>query len=206
MSGTFEPFEHHFESGEDLVLLLLHGTGGNELDLVGLARAIAPNAALISPRGKVLEQGMPRFFRRLAEGVFDVDDLHARTAELAGWIRGMTQEMGIDHLQLVVLGFSNGANIAGSLLLSRPGLLAGAMLLRPMVPFVPDELPSLNGARVLVGAGTNDQLIEPEETNRLVTLLQACGASVDLYWQPGGHGLGQGDLDQIRAWFSQQDW
>ena len=199
-------FIHYFEAGDDVTLLLLHGTGGTEHDLVGLGRVIAPGASILSPRGRVLENGMPRYFRRLQEGVFDIEDLHKRTEELADWISAITAEKEIDDRPIVALGFSNGANIAGSLLLSYPGLLAGAMLLRPMVPFVPDELPSLNGTRVLVGAGTHDQLIEPEETNRLVTLLQTCGASVDLYWQPGGHGLGQGDLDQTRAWFSQQSW
>ncbi len=206
MSGTFEPFEHHYESGEDLALLLLHGTGGNEHDLVGLARAIAPKAALISPRGKVLEQGMPRFFRRLAEGVFDIDDLHARTAELAGWIRGMTQEKEVDHLPLVAIGFSNGANMAGSLLLSEPGLLAGAALLRPMVPFVPEPPPSLEGTPVLISAGTQDQLIQVAETERLEDLLRKCGARVELAWQPGGHGLTRGDLDSIHQWLSGQAW
>ena len=206
MDDATVEFIHYFEAGDGVTLLLLHGTGGTEHDLVGIGKVIAPGASILSPRGRVLENGMPRYFRRLQEGVFDIEDLHNRTDELADWISAITAEKEIDDRPIVALGFSNGANIAGSLLLSRPGLLAGAMLLRPMVPFVPDELPLLNGARVLVGAGTNDQLIEPEETNRLVTLLQACGASVDLYWQPGGHGLGQGDLDQTRAWFSQQTW
>ena len=206
MDDATVEFIHYFEAGDGVTLLLLHGTGGTEHDLVGIGKVIAPGASILSPRGRVLENGMPRYSRRLQEGVFDIEDLHNRTDELADWISAITAEKEIDDRPIVALGFSNGANIAGSLLLSRPGLLAGAMLLRPMVPFVPDELPLLNGARVLVGAGTNDHLIEPEETNRLVTLLQTCGALVDLYWQPGGHGLGQGDLDQIGAWFSQQAW
>lgn len=206
MSGENSGFIHHFEAGDGAVLLLLHGTGGNEHDLVGLGRAIAPGAAIVSPRGKVLENGMPRFFRRLAEGVFDLEDLHARTAELAAWIDTFSREQEIDDLPVIAIGFSNGANIAGSLLLSNPGLLAGAVLLRPMVPFDPDPLPSLAGTRVLISAGVADQLIPVPETERLDELLRSCEADVELAWQPGGHGLTNADVELIQRWFANYDW
>jgi predicted esterase len=203
---TVETFNYHFEPGTSPTLLMLHGTGGNEHDLVGLAKSIAPGTAILSPRGRVLENGMPRFFRRLAEGVFDMEDLHARTAELADWIEAFCSEHGIADQPMVAVGFSNGANIAGSLLLSRPGLLAGAVLLRPMVPFVPEPLPSLVGTRVLISAGTHDQLMTPDESTRLEALLQSCGAEVELAWQEGGHGLMQSDLETVRTWFANSGW
>jgi phospholipase/carboxylesterase len=203
---TTAGFNVHYEPGASPTLLMLHGTGGNEHDLVGLGKSIAPGATILSPRGRVLENGMPRFFRRLAEGVFDIEDLHARTAELADWIEAFLNEQEIAEQPIVAVGFSNGANIAGSLLLSRPGLLAGAILLRPMVPFVPEPLPSLAGTRVLISAGTNDELMAPEESTRLEELLRSCGADVELVWQQGGHGLLQSDLDTARSWFDTYEW
>lgn len=206
MSEEESGFVHHFEAGDDAVLLLLHGTGGNEHDLMGLGRAIAPGAAMLSPRGKVLENGMPRFFRRLAEGIFDIEDLHARTDELAEWISAVSKRNEIDDLPMIAVGFSNGANIAGSLLLSHPGLLSGAVLLRPMVPFDPDPVPSLTGTRVLISAGLADQLISVPETERLDELLRTCDADVELAWQPGGHGLTNADVELIQRWFANHVW
>lgn len=206
MTADTNEFNYSFEPGTSPTLLMLHGTGGNEHDLVGLAKSIAPGATILSPRGRVLENGMPRFFRRLAEGVFDMEDLHARTAELADWIESFAKANGVAGQPIVAVGFSNGANIAGSLLLSRPGLLAGAILLRPMVPFVPDPLPSLEGTRVLISAGTQDQLMSPDESTRLEGLLSACGADVELAWQQGGHSLMQSDLDAARNWFANSAW
>lgn len=201
-----DSFNFHYEAGHSPTLLMLHGTGGNEHDLVGLGQAIAPGATILSPRGQVLENGMPRFFRRLQEGVFDIEDLHARTTELADWIEAFTADREIDDQPIVAVGFSNGANIAGSLLLSRPGLLAGAILLRPMVPFTPDPRPSLTGTRVLIAAGMQDQLMSPDESKRLDALLRECGAEVELSWQPGGHGLTQGDLRTVQTWYNAQSW
>src|SRR3954463_16668755 len=126
-------------------VLLLHGTGGNEHDLLPLGRAVAPGSALLSPRGKVLENGMPRFFRRLAEGVFDEQDLIRRTHELADFIEEAAAHYGFDATKVVAIGYSNGANIAGGTLLLRPGILSGAALLRPMVPLIPQALPELKG-------------------------------------------------------------
>jgi len=136
-------FEHRYQPGAPgsrVTLLLLHGTGGNESDLLPLGSAVAPQAALLSPRGNVLERGMPRFFRRLAEGVFDLDDLTQRTYELADFVDAAARTYGFDAAQVVGLGYSNGANIAASLLLLRPQVLAGAALLRPMLPLVPAQL------------------------------------------------------------------
>jgi len=188
---------HRFEPGsaELPTLLLLHGTGGDEHDLLPLGRALLPGAALLSPRGAVLERGQPRFFRRLAEGVFDMEDLHLRTAELAAFIRDAAAHYGFDRGRVVAVGFSNGANIAASLMLSNTGVLAGGVLLRPMVPFEPEVRPSLQGVPVLLSAGRNDPIVPTALVERLGVLLKEGGATVDLVWQPGGHGLTRGDVE-----------
>ncbi len=181
-------------------LLLLHGTGGDENDLLPLGRMLEERAALLSPRGKVLEHGMPRFFRRLAEGVFDHEDLVNRTHELADFAEQAVNEYGLDSARLYALGFSNGANIAASLLLLHPGLLAGAVLLRAMVPFEPETMPDLSGTPVYLAAGRSDQMVLPENTERLAQLLRGAGAEVTLDWQPGGHGIGQAEVEGARNW------
>src|SRR5262249_19920285 len=140
-------------------LLLLHGTGGDENDLIQLGQLLAPDAGLLSPRGTVLENGAPRFFRRLAEGVFDLDDLHARTKDLIGFSSAAAEECGLDAGQLIAVGFSNAANIAGSVLLTEPDVLAEAILFRPMVPFVPERPLNLTDKRVFIGAGRNDPIV-----------------------------------------------
>lgn len=198
-------YQHRFipaTTDEPRTLLLLHGTGGSEDDLLPLGGMLLPGAAILSPRGQVLEHGMPRFFRRLAEGVFDLDDLRARTAGLAdfaGWAAG---EYGFDPGQVTAVGFSNGANIAASLLLLRPGTLAGAVLFRAMVPLAPERPPALAGVRVLIGAGRSDPLVQPAEVERLAALLAAAGAEVAVHWEPGGHQLTAGDVSAARAWLA----
>ncbi|MEP6989640.1 MAG: alpha/beta hydrolase [bacterium] len=182
-------------------LLLLHGTGGDERDLVPLGRLIAPGAALLSVRGNVLEHGAPRFFRRLAEGVFDIPDLHHRTEQLAEFIGAAAGQYAFDPLGLHAVGYSNGANIAASLLLSRPTVLAGGALFRAMVPFEPDSTAELDGKRVLISAGRFDTMIPPAGSERLAGLLRSAGATVDLVWQPTSHGLTQGDVEVGRAFF-----
>jgi predicted esterase len=182
------------------VLLLLHGTGGNEHDLIPLKDALMPDAGLLSPRGQVLERGMPRFFRRLAEGVFDIEDLKQRTHDLAGFLAESAAHYGFHADQLIATGFSNGANIAASLLLLAPGALAGAILFRAMVPLVPDTLPQLAGVPVLLSNGERDPLVSPAETERLATLLRSAGADVTLAWQPAGHELTSGDVSRAREW------
>jgi len=199
--GFVHVFEPATQPGAP-TLLLLHGTGGNEHDLIPLGRLIDPTAALLSPRGKVLERGMPRFFRRLSEGVFDEEDLKLRTAELAGFVAAAATRFGFDPGSIIAVGFSNGANIAASLLLLAPGLLAGAVLFRAMVPLVPNPLPSLAGTSVLLSNGRLDTLIQPAETDRLAALLRSAGVDLTLVWQPGGHQLAQGDVDGAREWLA----
>jgi phospholipase/carboxylesterase len=182
-------------------LLLLHGTGGDENDLIPLARQLLPGAALLSPRGKVLENGMPRFFRRLATGVFDLDDLKRRTAELADFIVHAGAAYGLDAP--VALGFSNGANIAAALLLLHPDVLAGAILLRPMVPLIPPDLPNLTGKPVLISAGQHDSIVPAANTLHLANLLQSAGAEVTLKRQPLGHNLAEPDLQASAYWLRQ---
>jgi predicted esterase len=144
---------------------------------------------------------MPRFFRRLAEGVFDHEDLVARTHELADFVAEAAKRHGFDARRVVAVGFSNGANIAGALLLLRPEVLAGAILLRPMVPFEPKQPPDLRGRRVLVAAGKADPIVRPEQSEQLAELLRAAGAEVTLHWSPGGHTLDRADLSAAAAWY-----
>jgi predicted esterase len=184
------------------ILLLLHGTGGNEQDLLSLVEVLAPEAGVLSPRGKVLERGMPRFFRRLAEGVFDIDDLKFRTGELADFLIAAGAKYGFDVSRLIAVGFSNGANIAGSTMLLRPDALTAGILIRAMVPLVPEPLPSLPRTRVLVSNGRTDPLVSLAETERLTKLFRDTGADVTLEWQPGGHQLTQGDVTVARQWLS----
>ena len=175
-------------------LLLLHGTGGNENDLVQLGELLRPTAAMLSLRGNVLEHGAPRFFRRIAEGVFDLDDLKVRTGELAEFVVAAAAKYGFSLSSVCAVGFSNGANIAASLLLSRPEVLNAAVLYRAMVPFEPEHVPDLGDKRVLVSAGRSDQMVPRASTERLVQLLVDGGAQVELAWQESAHGLVQGDV------------
>ena len=198
-------FVHYYKAGaapESPTLLLLHGTGGNEQDLVPLAGELLPEAGILSPKGKVLENGMPRFFRRLAEGVFDLEDLRFRTVELAGFVREAAAHYRFDVTKIAAVGFSNGANIAGSLVLLEPGLLRHAVLFRAMVPIVPEPMPALPQTRVLVSNGRTDPLVTESETQRLVQLLQDAGANVTLAWQDAGHHLVQHDLSRARDWLT----
>jgi predicted esterase len=183
-------------------LLVLHGTGGNEHDLVPLAQALDPDAGVLSPRGKVLERGMPRFFRRLAEGVFDVEDLKFRTSELADFVVAAADHYRFDPSQLIATGFSNGANIAASMLLLRPGVLKAAILFSPMVPLEPDVMPNLTGTDVYIGGGRGDPMVHPANTQRLADLLREAGASVTLRWKPGGHELTRDDVEDAREWYA----
>jgi predicted esterase len=176
-------------------LLLLHGTGGNEEDLLPLGERLLPGAAQLSPRGRVLENGMPRFFRRLAEGVFDLEDLRRRTEELADFVDAARRTYDLGPLPPIAVGFSNGANIAGSLLLLRPGTLGGALLYRPMVPLEPEPLPALGGVPVQINAGTADPIVTPAQSEALGELLRRAGAAVSLDWVRGGHNLAAQDLD-----------
>lgn len=194
-------FIHEFLPGSSpRTLLLLHGTGGNERDLISLGRELDPNASLLSPRGKVLENGMPRFFRRLAEGVFDLEDLKKRTHELADFVIAAAKHYKIDIRHMIAVGYSNGANIAASILLLRPETFAAAILFRAMVPFVPETQPDLSSVRVLIGAGSIDPIVPASETKQLAELLRSAGADVTIRFFQGGHELTQADVHAAQEW------
>jgi phospholipase/carboxylesterase len=196
-------FIHEFVPGtSDRILLLLHGTGGNERDLIALGRELDPNAASLSPRGKVLENGMPRFFRRLAEGVFDLEDLKHRTNELADFVAAAAQHYEFATDQLVAVGYSNGANIAASMLLLRPEVMHRAILFRAMVPLIPDTLPDLSSVRVWIGAGDQDPIVPASETKRLVELLRRAGADVTIRYFRAGHELTMADVEAPKDWLT----
>jgi phospholipase/carboxylesterase len=197
-------FIHRYEPATDPKrppLLLLHGTGGDENDLLGLGRMISPGSALLSPRGKILENGMPRFFRRLAEGVFDEEDVRFRANELADFVAEARRDYGLEAP--VAVGFSNGANIAAAMLMLRPEALAGAALLRAMVPLSSAPQVDLAGKRVLMISGTMDPIIPADNSNRLAASLSASGAEVQHQMLPTGHNLSQTDLSLLVKWFGQ---
>ena len=207
MTGTSAPslsFVHRFEPGtrpSTPPILLLHGTGGGEGDLVPLGRAIAPGSALLSPRGKVLENDMPRFFRHLAEGVFDEEDVRRRADELADFVAEARAAYALPAP--VAVGFSNGANIAAALLLLRPEALAGAALLRAMVPLSDPPPVDLTGKPVLLLSGATDPMVPAENAARLATTLGKAGADVRHRTLPVGHGLSQADVTITKAWVEQ---
>ena len=188
---------------ETLTLLLLHGTGGNEDDLIQVGQMISPSASLLSPRGKVLENGMPRFFKRLAEGVFDLEDLKFRTRELADFVKDASSIYGFDPNKTIAVGFSNGANIAASLLLSYPGTLMGAILFRAMVPFIPNSPLDLSDKRVLLSAGVYDPIVSESQTQSLYDILKKSRANATLKWQQSGHNLTESDILDAKEWLSE---
>ena len=198
-------FVHKFvpatRSNNNITLLMLHGTGGDEDDLIPLASELSPGSSILSPRGKVLENGMPRFFRRFAEGIFDVADLKYRTTELAGFIKMASSRYGFDPNSIVGVGYSNGANIAASLLFLHPGVLRGAVLFRPMVPLVPEKQPDLAGNPLYVSAGLTDPIVARSETERLVKMLREYRADVTLNWVNTGHALAAREIQDAKIWF-----
>ncbi len=199
-------FKHIFIQGDASlpVLLLLHGTGGDEQDLVELGQAVSPASTILSVRGKVSENGMPRFFRRLAEGVFDLEDLKFRTDELADFIADARTRYGFGNQPVFALGYSNGANIAASLLFARAEILQGAVLLRAMVPFEPKSLPDLKGKNILMLSGFMDPIIPADNSQKLAEMLKDAGAKVDIRMKPTGHGLTQSDFSDIKNWMMQE--
>ncbi len=197
-------YHHLFEPGTDPdapPLLLLHGTGGSEQDLVRLGRMISPGSALLSPRGNVNEAGSLRFFGRIAEGVFDPQEVSRRTQALADWVAAAAKSYSLDPGRLVALGFSNGANVAGSMLLLRPELLAAAILFRPMVVLdLPAAPGSLVGKRILITHGSTDPLLPPDHAARLTALFNAGGAEVLTRTHLASHALVSADLEAAREW------
>ena len=198
-------YHHRFEPGTDASappLLLLHGTGGDENDLLPLGRKLSPGSALLSPRGDVSEHGARRFFARLAEGVFDPAEVTRRTHALADFITSAASQYQLDLATLTAVGFSNGANIAATLLLLRPETLGSVVLLRPMVVLEPESLPDLTGKRVLLSAGSVDPIVPADHPSRLAALLQGAGATVALQTHAASHGLVPGDFAAVRDFLS----
>ncbi|GMK47176.1 carboxylesterase [Paenibacillus glycanilyticus] len=196
--------KHLFQTGTDPnapVLLLLHGTGGNEHDLLPLAQLLSPSSSVLSVRGSVLENGMPRFFRRLAEGIFDEEDLKFRTKELYDFIAEASETYGFSRDNVVAAGYSNGANIAGSLLFHYANALRGAVLHHPMVPLRGLALPDMTNVPIFIGAGTNDPICSATESEELASLLQGAGASVTVHWEGNGHRLSSTEVQRAAEWF-----
>lgn len=203
MADPLASFPHEWvPGGSPMTLLALHGTGGDERDLLPLAAAVAPGASVLSPRGRVSEGGMARFFRRHAEGVFDEDSIRTEAAALAGFVTAATGRHALAGQPLVALGYSNGANMAAALLLLYPGLLAGAVLLRGMLPLQPDPSPDLMGVPVVLLAGERDPVIPAARVEALAAELGRCGAVAELAWQPAGHGLTRTDVVAAAAWLT----
>ena len=184
------------------VLLLLHGTGGDENDMIPIGRDIDPSAGIVSLRGNVLENGMPRFFRRLAEGLFDEEDVIRRANELADFIPSAAAKYGFDQAQLTAVGYSNGANIAAAVLLLRPGTLTSAILLRAMAPITPSTGPALADTRVLICSGTRDPIIPIENPERLTAILRRAGADVTLRFEEAGHQLVYDEIAAAKKWLA----
>ncbi|MEM7809430.1 MAG: VOC family protein [Planctomycetota bacterium] len=197
-------FVHRWEpaGNADRVLLALHGTGGDENDLIPLARQASPTASILSPRGRVDENGMPRFFRRLREGVFDEASIVREANALATWLSTQAGRYDFDASAVDAIGYSNGANIASAVLLLRPESLRSLVLLRPMIPLTPDPLPDLSGRRVLLLAGQRDPIAPPDHVEALATLLKSAGADVTTTYHPAGHELTQADVQAAGAFFS----
>ena len=185
-------------------LFMLHGTGGTEHDLVPIARLLSPESSILSVRGNVLENGMPRFFKRLAEGVFDEEDLRFRTEELKDYLNQASNQYGFDRKNVVAIGYSNGANIAASLLFHYRDVMKGVILHHPMVPIRGLNLPAMTNLPIFIGAGKNDPICSSNETEELVELLQNAGADVLVHWEQNGHQLTQTEIETASSWFSQK--
>ncbi|MEY2193241.1 alpha/beta hydrolase [Neobacillus sp. BF23-41] len=196
--------KHIFQKGKDAskpTFLLLHGTGGTELDLIPLAGKIDEEASFLSVRGNVLENGMRRFFRRLAEGIFDEEDLIFRTKELYEFLEDAAKKYEFDRNNVIVIGYSNGANIAASLLFHYEDALKGAILHHPMVPLRGISLPDLSGTSVFIGAGTNDPICSPLESGELEKMLEQAQAKVHLHWEHNGHQLTFDEVEAAAQWY-----
>jgi phospholipase/carboxylesterase len=196
-----DTFIHRFvPGGSKRTLLILHGTGGNEDDLLPVGRMLDPESALLSPRGKVLENGAPRFFRRLREGVFDEEDLIRRAHELADFVADFVKENSLDASRVVAAGYSNGANIASAVMLLRPEILRGAVLLRGQTPLVPEKLPDLSGKAVFLSSGKFDPIMSLDNAGNLARMLKEAGAEVTHRVLQSGHELTREDIDEAREW------
>lgn len=199
-----DQFVHQFVPGTAPdTLLLLHGTGGDENDLLPIGKSLAPGYSLLSPRGKVLENGAPRFFRRLAPGVFDIEDVKVRAAQLAEFVGSAAKQYGFDASRVHAVGYSNGANIAAALMLLHPAVLAGAVMLRPMPVLQPATTPDLKEKPVMILAGENDSMTRPELTAQLAKTLSGFGARVEVRWIDAGHELTPNDFQNIKDYLTE---
>lgn len=199
--------EHVYIKGTNeqaMTFVLLHGTGGNEKDLLGLGKEIDPEANLLGIRGQENENGMPRFFKRLGMGVFDLENLSMRTKELAAFLDDASKHYAFDRDNVIVLGYSNGANIAANLFFEIGNVAKGAILHHPMVPREDVELPKLDGLHVWIGAGENDQMCPIDQSKGLQRYLQQQGADVDMYWHAHGHQLTMDEVQAAKAWYERQ--
>lgn len=211
MKADINPyFDHLYEAGSGTaarVLLLLHGTGGDEGSLMDVGRSLDAEAHLLSPRGKVKEHGtINRFFRRVSEGVFDIPDLIARTGELADFVTSAVEYYGLSQSEIVAVGYSNGANIAAAMLLLRPGILSRAILYRGMYPLTPETLPTLNDTSVLLLNGEADPIVPHAQVDQLRDLLTSVGAEVQVHWESAGHNLTAEDIRLSSAWLNRKKW
>jgi phospholipase/carboxylesterase len=201
-------FVHRFVPSSDSAsrdtLLLLHGTGGDENNLLSLGQTVAPGAALLSPRGNVLENGAPRFFKRLAEGVFDPQEVRSRAEELARFIRAASSRYTLDPKRIFVLGYSNGANIASTVMFIEPALTKAAILLRPMLVYEPEQSVDLSESSVFISAGRMDTIVPTRSVERLVQLFESARATVTVKWQAVGHNLVPSELSEAAAWLALQ--
>ena len=207
MAITELGFVHRFvpaHSNDPVTFLVLHGTGGDENDLVPLAQSIRPSAGILSPRGKISENGLNRFFRRISPGEFDLKDLHNRTKELAGFVKNACAQYKMDSRQVVALGYSNGANTAANLLLNYPDTLCAAVLFRALLPDTPRQTPNLNGKKILVLSGKKDSLILPSQTKELMDYLKKTGARVTEHALETGHQLANQDIQIAREWMEKE--
>jgi phospholipase/carboxylesterase len=199
---------HRFVSAQDSAsgetLIVLHGTGGNENDLVGIGQAIAPGAAILSPRGNVLENGAPRFFKRLGEGVFDPKEVRSSAEDLARFIRAAIAKYDLDATRIYALGYSNGANVASTVMFLEPRLLQGAVLFRPMLVYEPEERGDLSGASVFISSGRMDPIVPVKSVERLAELLESSHAEVTLKWQSAGHNLVPSEVREAADWLALQ--
>lgn len=198
---SLELFKHKWLPGTGgKTLLLLHGTGGDENDLIPLGQTLDPTANLLSPRGRIDEHGANRFFRRIREGVFDQENMRQETEALAAFLKAAAKEYGFDPEQVYAVGFSNGANIGASLMFRHPELLRGGFLMRAMVPFEPETAPSLMGIRVLIASGESDPIVSRDQAEGLATIFVQGGADVEHLWVPVGHNLTRQELEHAKAW------
>ena len=202
---NYQPLKYIYKASgnpEAYTLLLLHGTGGDEHDLLGMGERFGADLNLLSLRGNVSEHGMPRFFKRLGMGIFDEQDLSFRADELMDFLESLAFKEGFDSTKVVALGYSNGANIAGAILLKYPDALAGAILFRPMPPFksLPEATTTINPP-VFMSSGSQDQTVDPNNTNLYVAALNKAGFKVNDVIVPAGHNLTNSDIDLAVAWF-----